>query len=237
MMPMAALRSHRPLAFDGLQLRRASGPWCWRRRALLLQLMGTVISVGWIPGDWAKLAAMSVFWVIGFGWLSPAEITIAILVSLLFVAMDEAALHQGIFTFRHPEMSGLPVYEYCMWGFYILHVARFVGGRLGHPSRMPLALGLALTFTTCFATITNPPILALVAGALLLMSLACFHEPQDLASTVYMIAVGIVVEYVGVATGQWSYPHAPPGGVPFWSVVMWGGVGLFSRRLLVPFLR
>ena len=229
--------SRRPLVFDAQRLRLPAGVWCWRRRALLLQFLGTVVALGWISGDWAKLATMAVFWAIGFGRLSPAEVTIAVVVDLLFVAMDEAALKQRIFAFRHPDVGGLPIYEYFLWGFYILHAVRFLGGPGGHPRRMLWALGLAAAFSLCFSTITNPLMLALTAGAVLVASLGIFHEPTDLAFTAYMAAMGMAVEYVGVATGQWSYPHAPLGGVPLWSFVMWCGVGIFSSRLLVPFLR
>jgi len=39
-----------------------------------------------------------------------------------------------------------------------------------------------------------------------------------------------------VHSGQWGYPGNPPGGVPLWFITMWGGIGLFMRRLIVPIL-
>jgi hypothetical protein len=210
---------------------------CWRRRAALLQLLGTVIVLGWVPGNGVKLAVMVLIWVIGFGPISLAELTIAGLVNLLFIVMDEGALRQGIFLFRHPDALGLPVYEFFMWGFYILNAIRFLDGPEAQPRRMLWALGLAMVFSLCFSVFTDPTLLAVAAIAVLAASLALFHEPMDLAFTVYLAAVGALVEYVGVGTGQWSYPHAPAGGVPVWSFAMWGGIGLFCRRLLVPCLR
>jgi hypothetical protein len=211
--------------------------WCWRRRTLSLQLLGTVIVLGWVAGNGFKLAVMVVIWVIGFGRLSLAELATAGLVNVLFVGMDEGALRQGIFQFRHPDAVGLPVYEFFMWGFYILHAVRFLDGSQVNPRRILRPLGLAVVFALCYSVITDPVVLAAAAGTVLAASLVIFHEPMDLAFTVYMAAVGALVEYVGVGTGQWSYPHAPAGGVPLWSFAMWGGIGLFSRRLLAPFLQ
>jgi hypothetical protein len=49
-----------------------------------------------------------------------------------------------------------------------------------------------------------------------------------------MVLLGAVVEYTGVNAGQWSYPGDVPGGVPLWFATMWGGIGLFFRRLILP---
>jgi uncharacterized membrane protein (Fun14 family) len=214
-----------------------SGWWCWRRRALLLQLLGTLIVLGWVPGNVVKLAAIVVFWMIGFGSFSLAELAAAGVVNLLFILMDEGALRQGIFQFRHPDVIGLPAYEFFIWGFYILNAVRFVAGPTAHPRHILRALGLAVVFSLCFSMIDDPSLLAAAAGAVLAVSLVFFHEPGDYAFTIYMAAMGLLVEYVGVGAGQWTYPYAPDGGVPLWSFVMWGGIGLFTRRLLVPLLR
>lgn len=211
--------------------------WCWRRRALLLQLLGTVIVLGWVPGNGVKLAVMVVIWALGFGRLSLPELAMAGLASLLFIVMDEGALRQGIFRFHHPDAIGLPVYEFVMWGFYILHAARLLDGPMANPRGILRALGLAAVFSLCFSVIRDPALLAVAAGAVLAASLVLLHEPMDFGFAVYMAAMGALVEYVGVGTGQWSYPHAPGGGVPLWSFVMWGGIGLFSRRLMAPLLR
>ncbi len=195
-----------------------------------------MIVLGWVPGNGFKLAVMVVIWVIGFGRISLTELATASLVNLLFVGMDEGALRQGIFQFRHPDAVGLPLYEFFMWGFYILHAVRFLDGPQANPHRILRPLGLAVVLALCCSVITDPVVLAAAAGAVLAASLVVFHEPMDFAFTVYMAAVGALVEYVGVGTGQWSYPRAPAGGVPLWSFAMWGGIGLFSRQLLAPVL-
>ncbi len=210
--------------------------YCLRRRAILLQLLGTVIVLGWVPGNAIKLAVMVLIWVIGFGRLSLAALATAGLVNLLFIGMDEGALQQGIFLFRSPDAIGLPVYEFFMWGFYLLNAVYFLDDREAKPRRMLSALGLAIAFSLCFSVFAEPTLLAATALVVLAASLVLFHEPLDVAFIVYMAAVGALVEYVGVGTGQWAYPHAPPGGVPLWSFVMWAGIGLFCRRLFVPLL-
>jgi hypothetical protein len=111
------------------------------------------------------------------------------------------------------------------------HASSWFGG-VGHILR---PLGLVVVFALCCSVITDPVVLA-AAGAVLAASLVVFHEPMDFAFAVYMAAVGALVEYVGVGTGQWSYPRAPAGGVPLWSFAMWGGIGLLSRQLLTPVL-
>jgi uncharacterized membrane protein YoaT (DUF817 family) len=203
----------------------------------LLQLLGTVVVLGWMPDNRVKLAMMIVIWAIGFGRLSLTELASAAVVNLLFITMDEGALRQGIFLFRHPDAIGLPVYEFFMWSFYILHAVRLLDGPKASPRCIPLALGLAVVFSLCFSVITDPVWLVMAAGTVLAVTLGFFHEPSDIAFVVYLTAMGALVEYIGVQSGQWSYPNAPWGGVPLWSFAMWGGIGLYSRRILVPLIR
>jgi hypothetical protein len=210
--------------------------WCERRRALLLQLFGTVVVLGWVPGNSVKLAVMAVFWLVGFGSLSAAEIAGGAVVCLLFVAMDEGALRQGVFRFLQPDFAGLPIYEFFIWGFYVVHALRFVGCERGERFR-PVSLALAAVFAACFTTITDPEMLAVAAGAVVAVSLVLLRRSGDIASAIYMIGMGALVEYVGVGTGQWVYPDAPSGGVPLWSFMMWTGIGLFSRAVLGPFVQ
>ena len=210
--------------------------WCWERRALLLQLLGTLLVLGWVPGNGYKLAAMLLVWIIGFGRLSLVELGTAGLINLIFIAMDGRAVENHIFVFQRPDLFGLPAYEFFMWGFYLIHLTRFFNGPEGSPRRISWAIGLALVFSLTFTVITDPVLLAGTAGTVVAISFVAFHEPLDLLCSLYMGAIGALVEYVGVGTGQWSYPDAHAGGVPIWSFAMWSGVGLFSRRLLVPLL-
>ncbi|HZU87707.1 MAG TPA: hypothetical protein VE993_00475 [Stellaceae bacterium] len=200
---------------------------------LLLQLLATVAVIGWMPGNFAKLAALLIVWAIGFHRLSSADLALMAAVDAIFIAADRGALRHHVFWFRHPDLMGLPVYEYLMWGFYALHTIRLVGGRCPRFRLFP-TLPLTALFAAAFALIGDANLLLLASAAVLAAALLLHHEREDLIYAGYMIAVGALIEYVGTGTGQWSYPGAPYGGVPAWFVTMWGGVGLFTRRLLLP---
>jgi hypothetical protein len=102
--------------------------------------------------------------------------------------------------------------------------------------RLGLAAAWAVAFALPFAFLTDPVILFAVSGGLLVVGLALFREPLDFAYVGYFLVVGTVWEYVGVWSGQWSYPGGPPGGVALWFAPMWGGVALALRRLVLPLL-
>lgn len=149
--------------------------------------------------------------------------------------MNAASLKQGIFMFAHPDILLQPVWELFMWGFYLLHTRRLLNGP-APVGRRATVWALALAYSAAFATIHDSNTLLLVTGILLLGGLALFHEPLDLAYAGYMVLLGALIEYTGVHSGQWGYPGNPPGGVPLWFITMWGGIGLFMRRLINPIL-
>ncbi|MDD5298289.1 MAG: hypothetical protein PHU46_15410 [Rhodocyclaceae bacterium] len=206
------------------------------RLALLLQLLATALILGWLPGNGLKLAAMLLVWAAGFRRVSGREALMFLGVNLLFAAMNTGALQKGIFRFLHPDVLSMPMWEFFMWGFYTLNALRLIGGEPPR-ERTRLALTMAVAFSVPYSTVSDPFMLLLVSGVILLVALALFHEPADLAFTGYLIVMGAVIEYVGVWSGQWNYPANPPGGVPLWFITMWGGVGLFTRRLLLPLVR
>jgi hypothetical protein len=99
------------------------------RLRLLCQVLGTIATLGWVPGNAAKLMMMVVIWAFGFGRIRAAELAAMGLVNLIFVLMNQAALKRGIFVFDHPDLLGLPAYEFLTWGFYTLHAIRFLNGK------------------------------------------------------------------------------------------------------------
>jgi hypothetical protein len=212
-----------------------AGAMTSRRALLLFQLAATAAALGWVPGNAAKLAVMAVIWAIGFRRISRTEWLLVLCVNGFFVLMNLAALRKGIFHFEHPDLLGMPAFEYFMWGFYTLHTLRLLGGTA--PGGRPLAaLAMGAVFALPFSTVADPGLLALASATALAASLAVFHDRADFAYAGYMAALGAVIEHVGVGTGQWAYPGTPFGGVPIWSVPMWAGIGLFTRRLLLPVL-
>ena len=204
-----------------------------QRTLLLLQLPAALAIIAWVPTNLGKLLAFLMLWIVTFRSLSKPEAIFFAGVCVFFTLMNAASLKQGIFTFTDPDVLGMPIYELFMWGFYLLHLKRVLDGPAPVSNR-PLVWTLALLYAAAFASIAQAPVLLAVTGALLLIGLLLFHEPLDLAYTGYLILMGAAIEYTGVHSGQWHYPGDPAGGVPFWFITLWGGVGFFTRRIILP---
>lgn len=202
---------------------------------LLLQIPAALAIIAWVPTNLGKLAAFLALWAVTFRKLSKPETIFYFCVCVFFTIMNAASLKQGIFAFSAPDLLGMPVYELFMWGFYLLHLKRVLGGPAPEGKRTVVWV-LALLYAAAFATISQAGALLAVTGTLLLVGLILFHEPLDLAYVGYLILMGAAIEYTGVHSGQWHYPGDPVGGVPFWFITLWGGVGLFLRRLILPVL-
>jgi hypothetical protein len=204
-----------------------------RRVALIVQAFVTLAILISVPSNAGKLTALLALWAVTFGKLTRTEWVFFAAISVFFTAMNAAALAQGIFTFSDPDFLRMPVWEVLMWGFYTLHTIRLLGGPIPNSNRK-VVWGLAILFAAAFATIPDSTVLLAVTSVVLLMALGFFHDVHDLAYAGYMILLGAAVEYAGVYAGLWSYPGDPSGGVPLWFITMWGGVGLFLRRLALP---
>lgn len=201
----------------------------------LVQLIGTLLILAMIPTNIGKLLAFLIWWAITFRHITKAEAIFILIACLFFSVMNTLSLKQGIFSFRHPDLLGMPVYELFMWGFYLLHTRRTLNGPTPRSGDYRAWI-LAILYAIAFATIANQTVLLVATSLLLLGGLVFFHKPHDLAYTGYMIMLGAAIEYTGVLSGQWYYPNDPPGGVPLWFITLWGGVGLFLRRLVLPVL-
>jgi len=209
------------------------------RPALLLQIPATLAILAWLPGNAFKLLSLLLVWGLGFGRLALREAALFAGACLFFGLMNVLALRQGIFAFSAPDLLGMPWYEFFMWGFYLLHGWRLLGGPAPAASAAQhrAAWLLALAYAAAFGTLSDPTQLLWATAALLGLALLLFHEPLDLAYAGYLLALVALVEYTGVQSGQWHYPQPPADGVPLWFVTLWAGVGLFLRRLIVPLLR
>jgi hypothetical protein len=206
----------------------------FRRPVLAAQLLLTAVILAWIPGNATKLVVMLLVWAIGFGRLSRAELILMIGTNAVFIPMDIATVHQGAFRFTAPDLLGLPYYEFLMWSFYVLNTIRFWGPERPRAGSIALAVGLAVLFALPFSLIRNYQLLFLASGVVLAIGIGFFHERRDIAFVSYMIAMGGIMEYAGVWSGQWRYDGPTVGGVPLWFATMWGGVGLFVHRLWLP---
>jgi hypothetical protein len=216
------------------QSRHAAVPGAQDRALLVAQLLGTLAIIAFLPGNAAKAGALLVLWAATFRRIEFKEVVLVIGVCCFFTVMNAMSLAQGIFSFTEPDVLGMPVYELFMWGFYILHTKRMLGDAPPAPSRV--AWGLALAYSAAFAAIKDAQVLLMVTGTLLAIAVFLFHTRRDLAFLGYMVLLGALIEYTGVGSGQWTYPGAPLGGVPPWFVTLWGGVGLFFHRLILPIM-
>ena len=205
------------------------------RPLLFLQIPASLLIIAFMPTNFGKLAAFLTLWVLTFKKFSKLDLIFYIGVCIFFTLMNAASLKQGIFSFSEPDLLGMPIYEVFMWGFYLLHLKRVLGGAAPVGNRT-VVWSLALSFAIAFAGIQDAKILTIVTGLLLVTGLILYHEPLDFLYTIYFIFFGAAIEYVGVHSGQWFYPGAPIGGVPLWFITLWGGVGLLMRRLLMPIL-
>lgn len=205
------------------------------RVVLGLQLALTLAVLALVPGGWPKLFGLLLCWAVTFRALTKKELLAFLAVSMLFSVMDIMAVRQEAFRFSSPDYLGLPVWEIFMWGFYVLHALRMLGGSVPTGQRW-LVVALAVLFAVPFVTLNDAWVLLAASGGALALALVFFHDPGDWVYVGYMIMVGAFVEYTGVWSNLWGYPGSVPGGVPPWFVTMWGGVGLFTRRLLVPLL-
>jgi hypothetical protein len=202
---------------------------------LFLQLIATLAILAFVPGNGWKLAAFIATWIVTTRRISTKELVCYIGVCVLFSAMDIMAVHQRVFFFSHPDIAGLPIWEFFMWGFFVLHTLRMLNGPPS-PTAPLRALPFAILMALPFMTIADQLWLMIAASGALAVGLVFFHEQDDLKYVGYMMLIGALFEYTGVWSNQWSYPGNPIGGVPFWFVAMWGGVGLYARRLLSPLL-
>lgn len=201
----------------------------------IAQVPATALVLAFLPSNLGKLMVLLIVWALTFRRVRRKEFAFLLVICGFFTGMNAISLDQGIFSFARPDVLGMPYYELAMWGFYVLHTMRVVNGP---PAPWPTGTVwiLALSYSVTFATIHDPILLLLASGALLCIALVRFHERHDFYYTGYMIALGAVIEYTGVLSGEWYYPGSPLGGVPWWFITLWGGVGLLLRRLALPVL-
>jgi hypothetical protein len=216
-------------------LGRSDKPSAFDVRLILLtsQLVATLMVLALVAGNVNKLIGFAVVWSVTFRWFSLRELLWYLGACTLFSIMDIMSVRQGVFGFSQPDLAGLPVWEFFMWGFLVLHILRMLNGPVPK-SNLRLVLPLTIVFALPFSTIADPTLLLAGSGGALALALFFFHERWDWIYVGYALVLGVMFEYVGVWSGQWVYPGNVPGGVPIWFMTMWGGIGLFTRRLVLP---
>lgn len=204
-----------------------------RFAAWALQLCGTLLILLSVPNTVCAAVLLLGWWALTFERVRRAELVFFACTNVFFFFMNAAALKNGVFAFAQSDALGIPCWELFMWGFYVVHALRTVGGPV--PKRFDTrAWAVAAGFVAAFAVVRDQQVLFAVTTALLGAGLLLFHRKHDLLFVAYLVGLGALIEYGGVWRGLWHYPDAPAGGVPPWFVGMWGGVGLLLRRLCLP---
>lgn len=204
-----------------------------RLAAAAIQVLGTAAVLAIAPPAPVLLAALLAWWALTIRRLTWRELVLAAGLDLLFTAMDIGAVRAGVFVFHHPDWMGLPWWELAMWGFYGVHGLRLVGGDAGRPGWRDAACAAA--FAIPYLSIADPDRLAAASGAILAIAMVRMHRPADLVAAGYFALLGVAIELTGMAVGHWSYPQTS--GLPIGAVLMWAGVGLFTRRLCAWWVR
>ncbi len=205
-------------------------------RLLTLSQVPLTLAILWIfSGSWHILLALLVVWAITFRKLDLEEVGLSLFAGLFFAVMNYLALTQNLFAFSNPDLIKMPIYEFLMWPFYVLHAKRLFGGSQAPQPDWKIFALLAL-YILAFVFLSHPLGLLALTVALLIAGLVLHHEHKDIAYTLYLIVLGALVEYTGVYKGHWSYPGNIPGGVPFWFITLWGGTGYFLHRALLPLI-
>jgi hypothetical protein len=216
------------------------------RRLLVGQLAGTLALLAidfepwlsrWPPGSGnaVKALVLVAFWTATFWPLSRRELALVAIIDVFFTLMDVVTVRRGLFWFVHPDVVGLPYWEPFMWGFYVLNAERMC--RLPG-TRRPSALDYAslIAFTATFPAIGAPLPLQLLPCALLVATALSRRDARDLVYMGYLTAMGLLVENVGTRAHLWRWRGAV-GAPPYNVVVLWAAVGLYLRRVFVPWLR
>lgn len=205
------------------------------KRILLLQLLLTLLILGFVESNILKVCLLLPLWWISFGRLSKAEWIVFVLINVVFVVSDLGAIRNGVFQFTHPDVFGLPYYEFFMWGFYFIHTHRFLQTK--YPSSVDMkVLGLAGIFSVLFGIVADPLWLLIYTSAILLLTFVFYHDMEDVLFSFYMMCMGAAVEWIGLDRGLWIYPGRDPLLASAQFIVMWGATGLFLRRIVGPWL-
>src|SRR5260370_30151386 len=99
----------------------------------------------------------------------------------------------------------MPMYEFAMWGFYTLNTIRFLDGMAPGGSRWS-ALIMAAALAVTFSVVSDPGVLTLLSGIVLIISLSLYSEPMDFSYAAYTVIMAALIAYVGVWTRRWSHP-------------------------------
>jgi hypothetical protein len=198
---------------------------------LALQMILTLFVLAYVQSNGIKVLFLLPLWWVSFGGLSRKEWIAYGLINVLFIISDIGAIKNGFFQFGKPDVLGLPVWEFFMWGFYLLHTHRMFPPRVPKSLDLKLVM-LAVVFSQVFAVIPDRTWLLGVTSAVLMITLYFYHEREDILYCAYLMLMGIAVETVGLRFDLWSYPETDYNSALVQFVIMWGAVGLYFRHIM-----
>lgn len=197
------------------------------------QVFGTVLILAFVPGSALQTAALFSWWALTLLPLSRSEWFLVGITCASFFAADLAVLHRGIFVFTHQDIVGMPYYEPFVWGFFFLNASRMTRSTLSGESVWPGVLFAVAVFLVSGFTPGEAQTLALQA-LLLGIGLLVFRTKNDWLFALYLLVMGLSVEWVGTTTHQWYYQIQFP---VLWWVLTWATSGLILSRAVVPVSR
>lgn len=175
-----------------------------------------------------------VAWSFLFWPMSRKELVAFFAINILFTINNYLAIQNGVFQFENPDLFDLPFYELGMWGFYLIHCHRQVKPVWPKYWNKRMVFG-AMAFSLCFSLSPNQDILLISTVSVIAVSLFFACSRGAILLGLNMLIVGTLVEYAGVVLNMWHYPKPYPGGVAFWYVPMWFGVGFYYFYIMGPY--
>ncbi len=200
------------------------------------QFVVTMAIAALMPEGLLKCAVLLGVWTLTFLPLQKKEIIFFCVCSTVLTAGNYGALARQNFVFTHRDVLLMPYHEMFIWGFYALNAVRLIGvAPAQQGSKMQLA-AFAILFSTAFALLTSEIYLTLSAAVIFAAALSQFRSQRDMQYAGYFLAMGCVVEFLGIRLGLWSYPRAGYFALPLWGPLLWANTGLLIGRFAPYFL-
>ncbi len=167
------------------------------RLKYILQLLGTIGILTLVPGNCLKTVLFLIFWMVTFFPIAKHECALFVGANVMFSVLDVMAVKQGIFYFNHPDFLGLPFWEFLMYGFYVLHGLRLLGGPVPQTNKLQV-WALTLAFPLIIASIAPHSVLTFLTLFLIVQLVLFLHEKCDIFSLGFLVLGGNATKYVGI---------------------------------------
>lgn len=196
----------------------------------LFQFIGTLGIIFFVSNTIIATVLLFIFWLLTFYPLTKFDIVLFVATSLIFTSVDISVLHQGVFEFTNKDIFGMPYFELFLWGFYFLNAHRLLKG-----APLPRVVPGLIFSVLIMASLSLMPSIgfSLLAAAILFAFTLIFYfsTKKDVQYALYLLVIGLVVEYFGTHTGKWSYATDH---YLYWWIVTWSISGIILYRAMLP---